>query len=125
MKSLIRFIAAVASCVAAAALPGAERPPVNRAVGENKATPPERIKTAPGFKVELLYSVPSVSQGSWVNLCLDPKGRIIASDQYGALYRFHPPAPGQPLDPAAIEKLPAGIRAANGLLWASMRCTWR
>lgn len=117
MKLLIRLTAAV-FCFAAITLSAAERERINRAVGENKATPPERIKVAKDFKVELLYSVPGDSQGSWVNLCTDPKGRIIASDQYGALYRFHPPAAGQPLDPAKIEKLPAQIRAANGLLWA-------
>ena len=26
--------------------------------------------------------------GSWVNLCLDGKNRIIASDQFGGLYRL-------------------------------------
>ncbi|HEY6167586.1 MAG TPA: c-type cytochrome [Verrucomicrobiae bacterium] len=87
------------------------------AVNENKATPVERIKAAKDFKVELLYSVPSDKQGSWVNLCVDGKNRIIASDQYGGLYRFSPPPPGQPLDPAKIETIPAAIRAANGLLW--------
>jgi putative heme-binding domain-containing protein len=98
----------------------AERPrgPVNRDVGENKATPTERIRAAKDFKVELLYSVPGAEEGSWVNLCVDPKGRVIASDQYGGLYRFTPPASGETLDRAKIEKLPAEIRAANGLLWA-------
>ena len=113
-----RIIFVVALASATISLPAAERRVVNHAVGENKATPIERIKVARGFKVELLYSVPGQEQGSWVNLCVDPKNRIIASDQYGALYRFTPPAPGQPLDPAKIEKLPAEIRAANGLLWA-------
>ena len=97
---------------------GAEVTPANRNVGENKATPPSRIKAAKNFDVELLYSVPGGEQGSWVNLCVDPKGRIIASDQYGGLYRFAPPAPGQPLDPTKVEKVPAQIRAVNGMLWA-------
>jgi putative heme-binding domain-containing protein len=87
------------------------------AIGENKATPVSRLKLAKGFQAELLYSVPN-PQGSWVALCVDPKGRIIASDQYGGLFRFAPPAPGQPLDPGAIEKMPVEIRAGNGLLWA-------
>ncbi|MBI3882145.1 MAG: heme-binding protein [Verrucomicrobia bacterium] len=91
--------------------------PAGAAINENKATPVERIKVAKDFKVELLYSVPAAEQGSWVNLCTDGKGRIIASDQYGSLYRFVAPAPGQPLDPKSIEKIPAAIRAANGLLW--------
>ena len=87
-------------------------------VDENKATPPSRIKVAKDFKIELLYSVPAAEQGSWINLCVDDKGRIITSDQFGGLYRFAPPPPGQPLDPATIQKVPAPIKAANGLLWA-------
>ncbi|HUY93262.1 MAG TPA: c-type cytochrome [Pirellulales bacterium] len=95
-----------------------KRPATGLVVGENRATPVERIKAAKGFQVELLYSVPSAEQGSWVNLCLDDKGRILASDQYGALYRFAAPPAGQPLEPATIEKVPAEIRAINGMVWA-------
>lgn len=88
------------------------------AIGENKATPVGRIKAAKGFQVELLYSVPGPQEGSWVNLCVDDKGRILASDQYGGLYRFVPPASGRMLDPAAIDKVPANIKAVNGMVWA-------
>ncbi|MBA4150408.1 MAG: c-type cytochrome [Verrucomicrobia bacterium] len=117
MRFLFRF-ALVAFCsIPALCLFGAEKPS-NREVGENKATPTSRIKAVKDFKVELLYSVPGGEQGSWVNLCVDPKGRIFASDQYGGLYRFTPPAPGEPLDPAKVEKVPAQIRAVNGMLWA-------
>lgn len=91
---------------------------VGPAVGENKATPVGRIKAADGFKVELIYSVPGGAQGSWVNLCVDGKGRIIASDQFGGLYRFAPPAPGEALDPGKVEKVPAEIRAVNGMAFA-------
>jgi putative heme-binding domain-containing protein len=91
---------------------------VGPAIGENKATPVSRIKVAKDFKVELLYSVPGETQGSWVNLCADDKGRIYASDQYGGLYRFTPPAPGQPLDPNDVQKLPVDIRAVNGMVFA-------
>ena len=118
MKSLIQFFPLALCSIAASTSFAAERTPVNRDVGENKATPVSRIKAAKDFQVELLYSVPGGEQGSWVNLCVDPKGRIIASDQYGGLYRFVPPAPGQPLDPAKVEKVPAQIRAVNGMLWA-------
>jgi putative heme-binding domain-containing protein len=85
--------------------------------GQNMATAVERITVADGFKVELLYSIPAQQQGSWVNLCTDGKGRILASDQYGGLYRFDPPAAGQPLNPASISKVPADIRAVNGMVW--------
>ena len=56
------------------------------------ATPIENLKIAKDFRVELLYSVPKDQEGSWVNMCVDPKGRLIVSDQYGGLYRVTPPA---------------------------------
>ncbi|MEQ1771943.1 MAG: hypothetical protein ABL879_19135, partial [Devosia sp.] len=90
---------------------------VGKTIGENTATPVTRLKVPDGFKVELLYSVPS-GQGSWINLCADDKGRIYTSDQHGGLYRFTPPPLGQALAPAKVEKVPAKIRAANGLLFA-------
>ena len=83
-----------------------------------KATPLSNIRVAKGFQVELLYSVPGGEQGSWINLCSDDKGRIYASDQYGGLLRFTPPAPGQSLDASKVEKVPAEIRAVNGMAFA-------
>jgi len=88
---------------------------VGPAVGENVATPVSRIKAPEGFRVELLYSVPGTELGSWVALCSDDKGRIYASDQYGGLYRFPAPAAGRPLDPKTVGKVPAEIRAVNGM----------
>ena len=76
------------------------------------------MKVAKGFKVELLYSVPKDEQGSWVNMCVDPKGRLIVSDQYGALYRVTPPPIGGKAEDTKIEKIPAKIGMAQGLLWA-------
>lgn len=92
--------------------------PEGLAVNENRATQVDKITVPEGFQVELLYSVPGDTQGSWVNLGLDGKNRLIASDQFGPLYRFPAPAPGKPLDPADIEEIPAKIRAVNGMLWA-------
>ncbi|MEI6466578.1 MAG: hypothetical protein WCQ89_17755, partial [Verrucomicrobiota bacterium] len=61
------------------------------AMAEVAAAPdPAALTVAPGFKVELLYTVPKEEQGSWVALTVDPKGRIIAADQYGSLYRITP-----------------------------------
>lgn len=91
---------------------------VGPAIGGNKATPVNRITVAKGFKVELLYSVPGVEQGSWVNLCTDDKGRLLVSDQFGGLYRITPPAPGEPIKQSTVEKVPANIRAVNGMVWA-------
>jgi putative heme-binding domain-containing protein len=81
------------------------------------ATPVELIRAAKDFRVELLYSVPQDAQGSWVNLCVDPKGRLIASDQTGGLYRITPPAVGQAGD-VMVEPIPAPIGEAQGLVWA-------
>ena len=74
------------------------------------ATDPSAIQVAPGFKVELLYSVPKEEQGSWVSLALDPKGRLIAADQYGALYRVTLPPVGTSAG-TKVEKLAATLPA--------------
>jgi len=83
----------------------------------DSATHVRNISALKDFKVELLYSVPKSQQGSWVAMCNDDKGRIVVSDQFGGLYRFSPPESGKQLKVADIEKVPAKIRAANGLLW--------
>ena len=91
---------------------------VGPAIGQNVATPVDRIKTAKGFKVELVYSVPGGDQGSWVALCSDDKDRIYACDQFGGLYRFTPPAKGKKLTPKDVKKVPVDIRAINGMVFA-------
>lgn len=97
----------------------AKRPTsVGPAIGENTATPIDRLTVAEGFHVELLYSVPGEDQGSWVNLCTDDKGRLLVSDQFGGLYRFTPPPTGMTLRQEDVEAVPADIRAVNGMVWA-------
>src|SRR5262245_51403737 len=56
--------------------------------GKGVATPAESLTLLPGFKAELLYSVPKPEQGSWVNMCFDPQGRVIVSNQNAILYRL-------------------------------------
>jgi hypothetical protein len=64
-------------------------------------------------------TVPRATQGSWVSMCVDPRGRLIVSDQFGAgLFRGTPPAIGKPASDTRVEKLPAKISSAQGLLWA-------
>ena len=85
------------------------------------ATAAAALKIAKGFQAELLYSVPKEKQGSWVNLCVDPKGRLITSDQYGPLYRITPlPVARSPerASETKVEKLDLPIGGAHGLLWA-------
>ena len=91
---------------------------VGPAIGGNTATPVDRITSAKGFKVELLYSVPGKEQGSWVNLCTDDKGRLLVSDQFGGMYRITPPKEGELVTQADVEPVPAKIRAINGMVWA-------
>lgn len=45
------------------------------------ATPAEQLFHLPDFKVELILTG-EPTEGSWVNLCQDPQGRLILSPQY-------------------------------------------
>jgi len=82
----------------AAALPAAEQKKGNPIRPNPAELPPPAdpagITAPPGFKVEMLYSVPRTDQGSWVSLTPDPKGRLLASDQYGGIYRITLPPLG-------------------------------
>ena len=80
-------------------------------------TPAERLKALKDFHVELLYVVPKAEQGSWVAMTVDPKGRLIVSDQYGKLYRVTPPPIGS-ADTPKILPIEAPIGQAQGLLYA-------
>jgi putative heme-binding domain-containing protein len=72
----------------------------------------------PGFQVELLYTVPKDTQGSWVSIAFDKKGRLIASDQGNrGLFRITPPAIGG-TEPTKVEPLDAKITSAQGMLAA-------
>ena len=75
------------------------------AQAQRSATPPERIRLADGFNIELLYSVPPEDQGSWVAMCQDDKGRLIVSDQYGGIFRFPIPKLDEKVDPDSIEQI--------------------
>ncbi|MBX7209613.1 MAG: c-type cytochrome [Verrucomicrobiaceae bacterium] len=89
-----------------------------KAMADNStAIDPKDINVLPGFKAELLYTVPKAEQGSWVSMTVDPKGRIIACDQYGSLYRVTLPPIGSG-DKAQVEQLPMQIGGAHGLLYA-------
>jgi len=83
------------------------------------------FKTLPGFQVEKLYDVPKPTQGSWVCITFDNKGRLIASDQgKKGLYRITPPPVGSK-QPPKVEKLDVKMSAAQGMLYAfgSLYCS--
>lgn len=74
------------------------------------------IKVAKDFKIELVYTVPRETQGSWVAMCLDPKGRLIVSDQNGALYRVTLPQASS--GAVKTERINLDVGGAHGLLYA-------
>jgi putative heme-binding domain-containing protein len=62
------------------------------------------LKLTSGFKAELLYSPSDDSAGSWVAMAFDNKGRLIASDQYGSLYRLEIPPIGTDSPKVKVER---------------------
>ncbi len=70
-----------------------------------------------GFEVHRIYTVPVKAQGSWVCIAFDPRGRLIASSQYGGLHRLTLP-PLQEDRPPLVETMDVDVGAAQGLLWA-------
>ena len=98
---------------------GKGKPKARRLVSSapEEVAQPADIRIPPGFQVELIHTVSRADEGSWVSLTVDDRGRLIASDQYGGLYRLTPPPLGSK-DPAKVEKLTADIAGAHGLLYA-------
>jgi putative heme-binding domain-containing protein len=89
-----------------------------RTATKSTSTPAARVKVPKGFRVELIYSVPRETQGSWVNMAVEPKGRLIVSDQYGKLYRVTPPMEAGRAEVVRVEPIDVAIGEAHGLLWA-------
>jgi putative heme-binding domain-containing protein len=83
-----------------------------------------QITLIEGFDAELLYSVPT-SQGSWVAMAFDPKGRIIVSDQDSqGVFRVTLAKENDPNSKISVESLkgfpylpvPWGSRTVGGAL---------
>lgn len=97
-------------------------PETDRQGNENPKA--QNLKLQPGFKAEHLYSIGENHDGSWVSMTFDDKGRMIASDQYGALYRLTIPAVGSGSTTPKVEKLAINkdtsvtMGYAHGLLYA-------
>ncbi len=82
---------------------------------DQRALEASALELLPGFKAELLYSVPKSKQGSWVSLCEDPAGRFYVSDQYGGLFRI---SVGASEADTRVEKVDVDVGGAHGLCWA-------
>ena len=64
-----------------------------------------KLKIPDGFVAEHLFGASAHDEGSWVAMTFDNKGRLIASDQYGALYRMQLPAIGDTSSAIQVEEL--------------------
>ena len=74
------------------------------------------FETLAGYRVEKLFTVPKAELGSWVSLTADGQGRLIASDQGDkGLVRITPGKVGTD-EPTTVERIPAKITGAQGLL---------
>ena len=71
-----------------------------------------------GYQVEKLFDVPRDDLGSWVSLTTDLQGRLYACDQQEkGLVRITPAALDGSTE-TVVEKVPAELSGAQGLLWA-------
>jgi putative heme-binding domain-containing protein len=71
-----------------------------------------------GFDAKKLYDVPKKEQGSWVSITADDKGRLIASDQSGSIYRITPqPIGKEETEEAKVEKIELSTGSAQGLYY--------
>ena len=88
--------------------------------GNGKRTPsgtvaaPEDLILQPGFKAELLHTVPKSEQGSWVSLAVSPTGDLVAGDQGGVLWHVSLKDPTKP----TITKIDTKAIGCHGLLFA-------
>ncbi len=119
-STLIAMVVAVAGTAVAAdrwEQPSEQMPVAGETVPDGRSDA-EPFTALPGFRVERLFAVPKDELGSWVCLAVDPRGRLIASDQgRQGLVRITP-APRDGSRPTVVEKIPAPITAAQGILWA-------
>lgn len=82
------------------------------------ADDPPELDVPDGFTAEILYSPTAADSSSWVSLAVDDRGRLLASDQYGSLYRIVPAVLGSDPTTTQVEKLDVALGHAQGLLWA-------
>src|SRR5690554_272441 len=68
----------------------------------------EKLNLPAGFAAEHLYAPGENGHGSWVAMAFDDKGRLVTSDQYGALYRLEIPPIGSDSLKPKVEKLVVG-----------------
>src|SRR2546430_7780530 len=80
-----------------------------------EATPASKITVLNGFKVELLYSPDKPTEGSWVAMAIDAKGRLIVSPQDKQPLLRLTIADGKI---AKMEKIDLPVTSSMGMLYA-------
>ncbi|WDE99403.1 c-type cytochrome [Lentisphaera profundi] len=76
------------------------------------STPASEINIKEDFKVELLYSVPR-SQGTWVAMTFDDKGRLYTHTERQQLFRITPPGLGKK-EALKVEPIKVDWRVKSG-----------
>lgn len=128
MRQIYKRISFCAFLAAAFAAAGCQQEKADK-LSEGPQNPKiEKLTYPSDFVVEHLYSPSENEKGSWVSMAFDDKGRMITSDQYGALYRLTLPELGADSADLKIEELiipienpdtaQVGMGYAQGLLWA-------
>jgi putative heme-binding domain-containing protein len=87
-----------------------------KAKEKRPATEPAALQTLPDFKVELLHSADPATEGSWINMCKDNKGRFIVSGQNRQPILRFTVKDGKV---EKVEKIDLPISEAMGLLYAN------
>jgi putative heme-binding domain-containing protein len=85
------------------------------AAASGEATPADALATLPGFKVELLKSADRNTDGSWINLAKDNKGRLLLGGQRNQPVTRITLKDGKI---ANTERLDLGVTETMGLLYA-------
>jgi putative heme-binding domain-containing protein len=85
------------------------------ALGTNVATAADTIKAPPDFRVELVRSA-QPSEGSWVALAFDPKGRLMIAREDRGLLRLTLPADSA--SAVRVETINTNLLECRGLLFA-------
>jgi putative heme-binding domain-containing protein len=85
------------------------------ALGTNTATPAERITGLPGFQIQLIHSA-TRSEGSWVAMAFDSKGRVVLAREDRGLLRLS--LANQPSARPRMEVINTNLLECRGLLFA-------
>src|SRR4051812_25945501 len=100
------FIALTILLLAAGCSDDSKKKTEGSAVAEpDSKTKVGKLKLPEGFHADHLFGPSENGEGSWVSMTFDGKGRLIASDQYGALYRMQVPAVGDTTTKIKVERL--------------------